>query len=165
MFCPKCGQMQSSEAMRFCSRCGFQLSGVTALLGNEGAPLVESPADQPLYKRIFSRFGAKVIVLSVALVPVAFLVALGVDTPEPLIFPLVLALIGVALLAFSVILCKVSALRQQEAKQLSPSAERTTLPPARFEPIPASGFKTTETAEIIQPPSVTESTTRLLARD
>jgi hypothetical protein len=157
--------MQSSEAMRFCSRCGFQLSAVTALLGNDGAPLAESPGDQPLYRRIFSRFGAKVIVLSVALFPVAFLISLAEDTPGPMMFPLALALVGFVLLAFSVIQCKVRALTRQETKQISPTAERSTLPPARFEPIPATGFRATDTAEIIQPPSVTESTTRLLARD
>src|SRR5689334_22117728 len=26
MFCPKCGQEQASESVRFCSRCGFKLN-------------------------------------------------------------------------------------------------------------------------------------------
>ena len=32
MFCPKCSRQQISENVRFCSRCGFQLSVVKALL-------------------------------------------------------------------------------------------------------------------------------------
>lgn len=36
MYCPKCSQLQSSEEMRFCSRCGFALAGVAMLVDNEG---------------------------------------------------------------------------------------------------------------------------------
>src|SRR5215213_2572048 len=37
MFCPKCGQQQSSNEVRFCSRCGFQLEVVKELLITDGA--------------------------------------------------------------------------------------------------------------------------------
>ncbi|HEX8290093.1 MAG TPA: zinc ribbon domain-containing protein [Pyrinomonadaceae bacterium] len=36
MFCPQCGQEQISEQTRFCSRCGFLLTGVGELLTNGG---------------------------------------------------------------------------------------------------------------------------------
>ncbi|HEV2763842.1 MAG TPA: hypothetical protein VGV38_12750, partial [Pyrinomonadaceae bacterium] len=36
MFCPQCGQQQVSDEVRFCSRCGFQLSAVTGLLTTGG---------------------------------------------------------------------------------------------------------------------------------
>jgi hypothetical protein len=36
MYCPKCSQLQSSDEMRFCSRCGFALAGVAMLIDNEG---------------------------------------------------------------------------------------------------------------------------------
>jgi hypothetical protein len=36
MYCPKCSQLQSSDDMRFCSRCGFALTGVAMLMDNEG---------------------------------------------------------------------------------------------------------------------------------
>ena len=45
MYCPKCNQQQASEEMRFCSRCGFPLSGVAQLLANDGL-LPVSAADQ-----------------------------------------------------------------------------------------------------------------------
>jgi len=32
MHCPKCGQQQVSDEMRFCSRCGFALGIVTELI-------------------------------------------------------------------------------------------------------------------------------------
>jgi hypothetical protein len=34
MFCPKCGHQQSTETMRFCSRCGLPLDGVGDLLAS-----------------------------------------------------------------------------------------------------------------------------------
>ncbi len=33
MFCPKCGQEQASESVRFCSRCGFKLNTIEESLG------------------------------------------------------------------------------------------------------------------------------------
>jgi hypothetical protein len=41
MFCPKCSQRQGSDDTRFCSRCGFQLNVVKALLANENLPAGE----------------------------------------------------------------------------------------------------------------------------
>ena len=38
MYCPKCSQEQVSDETRFCSRCGFQLNVVKALLAEESAP-------------------------------------------------------------------------------------------------------------------------------
>jgi len=38
MFCPKCSQEQTSGEQRFCSRCGFQLNVVKALLVNDATP-------------------------------------------------------------------------------------------------------------------------------
>jgi hypothetical protein len=36
MHCPRCGQQQISEETRFCSRCGFLLTGIAKLIENEG---------------------------------------------------------------------------------------------------------------------------------
>src|SRR5262244_2190946 len=36
MFCPRCGQQQATDSMRFCSRCGFSMEGVMHLLANGG---------------------------------------------------------------------------------------------------------------------------------
>ena len=36
MYCPKCSQQQVSEEVRFCSRCGFLLTGVAELIKNDG---------------------------------------------------------------------------------------------------------------------------------
>ncbi len=39
MFCPKCSQQQSSGNIRFCSRCGFKLNVLKALLAEDNASL------------------------------------------------------------------------------------------------------------------------------
>src|SRR5712692_6438781 len=36
MFCPRCGQQQATDALRFCSRCGFPLEGAVHLLAHGG---------------------------------------------------------------------------------------------------------------------------------
>ncbi|MGI9055397.1 MAG: hypothetical protein ACR2F2_06290, partial [Pyrinomonadaceae bacterium] len=36
MFCPRCGQEQISDETRFCSRCGFLLTGVSEVIANDG---------------------------------------------------------------------------------------------------------------------------------
>lgn len=48
MFCPNCGQQQASGETRFCSRCGFQLGVVKALLaaGEGEGPGVRPVPDQ-----------------------------------------------------------------------------------------------------------------------
>lgn len=45
MFCPVCGQQQVSEETRFCSRCGFLLTGVTQVIGSGGALPQAAPDD------------------------------------------------------------------------------------------------------------------------
>ena len=34
--CPKCGQQQTSNEIRYCSRCGFLLTGVSEIVANDG---------------------------------------------------------------------------------------------------------------------------------
>jgi hypothetical protein len=36
MYCPKCSQPQVSDEIRFCSRCGFLLTGISEVIKNEG---------------------------------------------------------------------------------------------------------------------------------
>lgn len=47
MYCPKCSQLQSSEEMPFCSRCGFALTGVAMLVEHDGViPQLTGKSDQ-----------------------------------------------------------------------------------------------------------------------
>src|ERR1044072_6323524 len=53
MFCPKCSQEQFSDETRFCSRCGFQLNVVKALLTEESSSANDAVVkpDRSLRKR------------------------------------------------------------------------------------------------------------------
>ena len=43
MYCPRCGQPQSHEQTRFCSKCGFLMAGVGEFVRNGGQPTVVKP--------------------------------------------------------------------------------------------------------------------------
>lgn len=43
MHCPQCGQHQISEETRFCSRCGFHLAAIAAVLATDGVPQADPP--------------------------------------------------------------------------------------------------------------------------
>lgn len=52
MYCPRCGHEQTSNEIRYCSRCGFALVNVSMLLANNGALPIVSPAeDLPVKSR------------------------------------------------------------------------------------------------------------------
>ena len=50
MFCPKCSQPQISDDVRFCSRCGFQLSVVKALLVADDASFSKTSESNALHR-------------------------------------------------------------------------------------------------------------------
>lgn len=71
MYCPRCSQEQTSEAVRFCSRCGFRLGAVRALLADggadeESAPAGTTPASPPPRQRDVN-FGAGLMFVGSAL--------------------------------------------------------------------------------------------------
>src|SRR5262245_9783984 len=77
MFCPRCGQQQATDALRFCSRCGFPLEGALHLLAHGGMlPVFQTPAEgeQKMSRRKRGVMqGALILLLGIVLVP-----ALGV---------------------------------------------------------------------------------------
>lgn len=58
MFCPTCGQEQVSDVTRFCSRCGFLMSGIAEVVANGGA-IPGSTQTVPLQKDSPRRRGIK----------------------------------------------------------------------------------------------------------
>lgn len=47
MFCPRCGQQQLTDSMRFCSRCGFLMEGAMTLLAHDGILPQYQPPEEP----------------------------------------------------------------------------------------------------------------------
>jgi hypothetical protein len=180
MFCPQCGQQQVSGIVRFCSRCGFPLDGVIQLLSAGGMlPVYQNP-DEPVKispRRKGVKQGGVLLLAGAVLVPL-----FGVMTSFSNSTFLEI------LTAFAAIICFVGGpLRMLYAAVFEEGAPNPFRPPRPYVPIPApppqfnphvqqsalpphsgpppSWRSRPVTAELVNPPSVTENTTRLLDRD
>jgi len=177
MYCPKCSQQQTSDEMRFCSRCGFPLEGVTLLVDNDGLiPLLENdPGQKPHSSR------GKMISESAYLTLIAWAVTLiatmafnfggrleTIAKIAALIFFFV-GLIGLLrfMYAFLFVRETAPALSQRATPpgiSASPALKESTraaLPPQQT--VPVSDYpRRSNTKEMVPRPSVTENTTRLL---
>ncbi len=181
MHCPRCGQQQASEEIKFCSRCGFPLGLVSEVLANGG--FLPQLADLHKNKKWLTRkFGLKIALLWFMLI--AFLIPLAAITRAP---GGVIA--GFAIIAFcgGLLLTALSFLfLQKETKPhqlqnefqndnyapqfLSGNQGRTALPPPTSQPVSsyappmAGSWKAPDTGDLV-PHSVTEVTTKLLQKD
>ena len=176
MFCPRCGQQQVVEELRFCPRCGFTLGYVSELLANNGVlPSHLAPANAPAReltpRRKGVRQGGMLMLVGAALVPILgiFGAATGIGGEMALV-GVVLLIAGLARLLYAAIFqdsypaAPHAALphpEPQPAPLFQPAPPRAQLPQHQA-PAPAS-FRRRDTAELVAPPaSVTENTTRLL---
>jgi hypothetical protein len=169
MYCPRCGQQQLSDEVRFCSRCGLPLLGVTTLLSAASAGAEGSPRKGVLAgKRPGVRRGAKLMFFSVVLFPVFLGISIASDSPGPLVIPFTLLLAGVAFMLYSVLfgeeLLHGRGSKGREELREARGAQQS-LPPSTFVPASSFGSRRANTADMSQPPSVTEQTTRLLDED
>src|SRR5438552_3910329 len=179
MFCPRCGQQQATDALRFCSRCGFPLEGAMHLLAHGGMlplyqPLAGGQKISPRRKGV--KQGAMLMLIGAILVPLMGLFSAFAPGRIELMFEFfaalsaILCFVGGPLrMLFAAIYEEGAPTRQFTAPSSygppaipnSPSARVSALPPASANP--ASQWRPRpQTAEILQPPSVTDHTTRLL---
>lgn len=177
MYCPKCSQLQPSDEMRFCSRCGFALAGVTMLLETEG--VIPQPTVRSGQKVASSR--KKVMVESAIFTGIAWLVLILATFLFDYGGPFELMAKITALLFF--ILGMIGLLRFLYGflfvKDVSDQPERSALPNAPLQgalpetprraalsgrrDLPATDYpRRGHTKEMMPQPSVTENTTRLL---
>ena len=187
MYCPQCGQQQASTEMRFCSRCGFPMSGVVELLASggllpthDGVP-AQLTGDSP--RRMGVRLGLMMMLVGAVLVPILGILGSfpwGRDLME-LLLPVtaVICFAGGLMRILYAVFFEQGAPKTKESipayaapttpapPQLKAEARVSALPPQREQP-PASFFtppRRLDIAELVQPPSVTENTTRLLDED
>jgi hypothetical protein len=164
MFCPRCGQQQISDEVRFCPRCGLSLAQVPALLAAGVEPTAKGA---PTRKRKQIRRGAKIMFFSAVLFPIFLGISIAVDEPGPLVLPFTVFLVGLAWMLYFVIFGEEipRADVAEGRKEFRDSHTAPALPPSNF--VPASGFgqRRANTSDMAQPPSVTEQTTRLLDED
>lgn len=167
MYCPNCGQQQVSEEMRFCSRCGFQLGAVSALLTTGGASTNSTPTEVKSGKSLLAnrrtRQGAKIMFASGVLLPVGMIFSIVFDNPGPLLLPFIVFIAGLSwLLYFRLFGEDTTTTSQTSAPAQLHAPQQSFLSASHASNIPNP---THRTAEIVQPPSVTEHTTRLLSDD
>lgn len=180
MYCPQCGQQQVSDAVRFCSRCGFLLEGVTAVVASGG--MIPARYIQPLNQQLSPRSkgvrqGAMLMLSTLLVVPIVAILSVQLFYgASSIIIPLAALFCFVGgLLRMLYALLMEDAVPQKEtnqmggysppaAPQINHSTRNTALPPASAN-APTSWRPRVNTGEIYQPPSITENTTRLLDKE
>ena len=112
--------------------------------------------------------GAKAMFLSGVLAPVFLGLSFLADNPGPLLIPLTIFLAGLALVLYTQLFGEgASTVTRQQVQPSSfePRLTDTALPPASNLGINSFGEQQVRTKELVQPPSITEHTTRLLDND
>jgi hypothetical protein len=171
MFCPNCGQQQASDETRFCSRCGFQLGVVKAVLAAgdvaEGRAGAASVPDGTRRKKDLTLGAALMFVF--ALVVAAATVELPPGHSNRIVALVVAWLLLSLLINLRPLLRyfiggSAPAETKGDPAQFGRAPGQQSLPPARG--VPAADFagRQFETGEVAQPPSVAERTTNLLGK-
>lgn len=174
MYCPNCSQQQLSEELRFCPRCGFPLSAVRELIATGGVPAEREPEGgrlSPAFRGV--RKGVWVILAGVLMTLIVGLMAAADDDfAVLLLLPALCFVVGFVRVLYGVFLENRAPRGKKDGEQPQvPSARppqpisaarNLELPPVQVPPTTAFTERRVKTAEIVQPPSVTENTTRLL---
>lgn len=173
MYCPRCGQQQISDEMRFCSRCGLPMSGLSEWLGGVGAPDVREQKSQVSarsQRREGMRRGAKLLFLSGVLFPVFLLIGLLFNEGAVMIIPIIILFVALVMMLYARLFGEeIPLLKSQQplthglaAKGLGALPPAANIPPHGPENFAGQRVWTNELA---QPPSVTEHTTTLLDKE
>jgi len=174
MYCPRCGQQQISDEMKFCSRCGLPNSGLAEWVAGGGVPSTYTApkkvsALSPRQKGI--RRGAKVMFLSGVLLPVLLAISLALGEGGPMILSVLIFFVGLTIMLYSRLFGEdIPSLESDPAQtsRLAAVPETSALPPASNIPIHNAGDfarPRVRTNELAQRPSVTEHTTKLLDQE
>lgn len=179
MFCPSCGQQQVSNETRFCSRCGFLLSDIAEVVANKGISPYKTPGrarkkDSPR-KRGIKQGGMIMLVGCLLVVPIVSILMPFVGFP-PFFIPIaaVLSFMGGLLrmiYAWMFEEKETFAFEENYPNQniIGGKTEHNALPPQQT--IPVSDFVPPHpgswhtTNDLVQPPSVTEHTTKILKKE
>lgn len=180
MYCPHCGQEQISDATRFCSRCGFLLTGTAAVLVNNGElPHIpvqttkNSPRNRGLKQGLF------IFLLTFLLVPLIAIISKGLDiTPFFVALAAIILPVGGLLRAAYALMFEssfgsegvVNAGLAGGYNAMPGRANQSALPPQQSVPAsdyasPPAGTWRGDTNELKTPASVTEETTKLLRKE
>lgn len=175
--CPRCGQKQVSSATRFCSKCGFLMTGIPEIVAQGGISqeILDPGAESPRRKGV--KQGGLLMLSSLIVVPLLAIISASLNWDPTLVA--ITAVItfwgGLLRILYALIFQSGKPALQDsgfvESFKNTISGRRKqvdALPPADEQPaeaafIPAPGhWKDTNE---LQPTSVTEETTRTLDRN
>jgi hypothetical protein len=161
--------------MRFCSRCGFPMEGAMALLSHGGLlPNYQPPEGEKTIspRRRGVKQGALLMLIGALLVPVLGVMAGFAPGRLDNVFGFFAALSAIICFLGGPLRMLFAAIFEEGAPAphfVAPSSYPTQMPPARVSALPpraanppTAPWRRPETDEILQPPSVTDHTTRLL---
>ena len=177
MFCPRCGQQQATDSMRFCSRCGFLMEGVMHLLANSGIlPRVEAGEPKISKKRKGVMQGVIIFLSGILIVPIFGVMSAFSDGRISEVFAFFAAMSAIICFVGGLLRTLFAAIFEEGAKPQPyisvPSYMPHAVPPApaRVSALPPPAVNTepwrprSQTAEIVPPTSVPDHTTKLLEK-
>jgi hypothetical protein len=178
MYCPRCGQQQATDSMRFCSRCGLPMEGTMHLLAHNGMlPVVPSPTGEKVRsaraKGVMQ--GTALFLLGILIVPILAIMAEFAPGRLENVFGFFAAVSAIICFVGGPLRMLFAALFEQGAPKYPHFAQTSfpppAIPPARVSALPpaavnpASQWRRPDTGEIQPRASVTDSTTQLLDRE
>ncbi len=178
MFCPRCSQEQIGGDARFCSRCGFLMTGVSQLLAGDGMlPQLSNSSDLETPRKKGIKRGGKLMLLSLIIVPLLAIlsVALGMRPTLAALAAIITFWGGLLRIIYALIFESnkpTGEILEESIKyrtqKLFGRKKANTLPPSQMIPVgdyisPVQG-SWLDTDDLVRT-SVTEETTGLLRED
>ena len=173
MFCPKCGHERVANETRFCSKCGFLLSGTLELLMtggvNPNVPATKTRGDSPRRRGV--KQGLFIFFVSCLLLPLIAIITVALNAePYALIITSILLGVGSFLrIAYALMFESsesVGAAAAADSSQFLPDADEPYgLPGASVKDLFTPPLRSGKATGDLHPGSVTEGTTRLLEQD
>jgi len=163
MYCPRCAQQCQTE-VRFCARCGLQLSLIAQITSNEGLMMTGDSAQKPLTKSQRQkgiRVGTILILASVVISPLFFALSVMVDAPVPLLAPLTVFLTGLSVVLYSRAFGDPVPTPVHPPYQLNQPVNRPAFPLPDRPSVEGFAPRQVKTADMAEPTSVTDHTTQL----
>jgi hypothetical protein len=164
MYCPQCSQQQP-DAAYYCSRCGLSIYEISVWLTGNRVLTNADVMKQLSPRRKWILRAAKVTFFSGVLLPIGFLLAAASREPVFILVPLIVFFASLVWMLYCRLFVEDTNAVAIQASQRSIIAPVQYVPPVQVgSPIALEGHRI-NTAEMGQPPSVTEYTTNLLKKD
>ena len=180
MFCPRCGQEQISNETRFCSRCGFLMTGVGDLIATGGNVVSTAPnsAKPDTARKRGIKQGLFIFLLTFLVVPIVSILTIwaGVEPFGVAISAILLFVGGLLRMAYAMLFESTEptgktieqTVYQTAQGILNKDQNQNALPPQSSIPVenyvPPKHGNWRDTTDL-EPSSVTDNTTKLLQKD